>query len=131
MKAVKVVLVILLGWMALRYFSSTPTKTGEDGNSVASSSAPAYSATVLSITCSPNYGRARAEIAIKNTGASIPYAAAFVRFDNGEVVDSYFRPSTVPVGAMAKATVYAAGAADGCQLSGVQDGKGNPVALTQ
>jgi hypothetical protein len=109
-----------------------------DEASAESAAPPAYSVHVVSVECSPNYGRNEADITVINTGASaIPYAQAFVSFTDaaGQVVSSqrtYFRPSTIPPGATATARAYAsegAPQAATCGPSAIQDRDGNPVAI--
>ena len=99
-------------------------------------SAPQYSVQVISTECTGNYGRDRAEITVRNTGASIPFAKGFVQFVDGagallSAQDSYFSPSTIPAGATASVTVYSSGGgAARCGLTTIQDGDGNPVTIS-
>jgi hypothetical protein len=99
-------------------------------------SRPEYALSIVWFSCNSEH-LPRGEITVRNTGnMSVPYAKAFVEFTDvsGKVVssgDSYFSPSTIPVGSTASATVYGNPRVDfaKCGPSTVQDGGGNPVRL--
>lgn len=98
--------------------------------------APAYSVRVESFECEKGGGRTRADMTITNTGQiAIPYAKAYFEFSKaGQVTsanDSYFRPTTIPPGARASATVYSGSGsdADTCTPKAIQDRDGYPVTI--
>lgn len=109
---------------------SESTAAANDGEELPA--APTYRVKVVSISCEPNYGRARSEVTIRNEGSEIPYLTVFVSFGPA-TQKGYFQPSTVPSGAMAEATLYAAEGikATGCTIAQMQDGDGRPVTLSK
>ena len=91
--------------------------------------APSHSVEVLSVSCDPNHGRARAEVAVRNNGqTTIEWPKAMISF-GGVVTSSHLRPNPLRPGGMATATAYAerGNGSSSCQLVGVQDGDGYSV----
>jgi hypothetical protein len=108
----------------------------EADNSMAAPSAASYSMKVVSVECTDNYGRNKANITARNTGSTaIPFAKVFIQFKNktGGVIsaqDSYFSPTTIPSGATASATVYSSGGgAKTCGPVAIQDRYGASVSF--
>lgn len=105
-------------------------------SSSASATNPPHSVDVINVSCEQNYTRPKAEVSVRNDGqTTIKYAKAYIQFQrkDGSVAsaaDSYFRPTDIPPGSMASATIYSSQGASGisnCQLVAVQDGDGQAV----
>lgn len=116
------------------------SQTYEQSNSQGPSKQPIsakheYAFQTVSVECTSPAGRDKADVTIRNVGNSeVQYAKVFVSFFNdGNVVsaqDSYLRPTSIPPGATASATVYSSGGgADSCAPTAFQDSDGNPIKI--
>jgi hypothetical protein len=83
---------------------------------------------VLDATCTPQDGRRRAEISLRNTGdAPMLYAKVWVRFDDADGVtltmqDSFVLPHRLEPGAVGAVTVYSPPGAVRCTVESVSAG---------
>lgn len=123
MKALKVIAVLALlavAWSAAK----RPQPAQRQQDAPASPDQPDLSASVVSLTCSPNHGRPRADITIRNIGTTaINYPKAFIDF-GGAIGDGYLRPHPIPPGSLASGVIYSPDSRPqaNCALIGLQDG---------
>lgn len=89
-------------------------------------------AKLVSITCTPNYGRPKAEMSFVNSGnGPIEYGKVFVRFGS-KVYDTYLDVTSLPPGSRSGATVFAEdGDSAACEFDSLQDRHGNPLNVSR
>ena len=95
--------------------------------------APAHQLKVLSVKCSPNYGRPRIDLAVQNTGqTTLEFPKAVASF-GGAINDSYLSPNTLRPGGIATASFYSPAEGDSadCSLVAIQDGDGFAATLSR
>jgi len=93
---------------------------------------------VVSFECIARPGRDKAEMTVRNTGATtISFTKLFVEFKNSDgsiasASNSYFSPHDIPPGSVASTTVYSnGGGARTCEPSAIQDRDGRPVSFSK
>lgn len=91
---------------------------------------PAHTVDVLSVSCSPNAGRPRADVSVRNTGTTtIEYPSGTVSF-GGAVFSGHLNPHPLRPGGTASMMVFANnGDSDACSLVSVMDGDGFSASL--
>lgn len=93
---------------------------------------PDHRIRVVSTSCSPNYGRPRADVAIQNIGqTTMEWPKVMVEF-GGQVHDGHLSPRPLRPGAISTATLYAAkGESDSCSVVSVVGEDGFPAAISR
>lgn len=95
---------------------------------------PAHTVSVVSLDCSGSPIDS-AKVTVINNGPELRFAKVYIEFVNsgGSIAaaeDSFLRPTTIPPGSRASATVYSRGTRAGqCRVAEIQDRNGNRIAI--
>jgi hypothetical protein len=126
-------IVLVLLFCGLGIFGSA-WKRGQAKLDDGSTAEPAHNVSVVSLDCSGSPIDS-AKVTIINNGPELRFAKVYVEFVDGggrvaAAEDSFLRPTTIPTGSRASATVYSRATRAGkCRVAEIQDRDGNRIGM--